>query len=153
MNTAPLKVGLIGLGTVGQGVVRVLARNADDIARRAGRRIEVVLAAARGPSKPRECDLTNIREVGDPWLVARSEVDVVVELMGGVEPAEAVLTEAMSRGRHVVTANKALLAERGTALFQRAKASGSILAFEAAVAGGIPIIKVLRDCLAANRIT
>ncbi len=153
MSTHPLKVGLIGLGTVGQGVVRVLARNAEEISRRAGRKIEVVMAAARDISKPRDCDLSNIRVVGDPWLVARSEVDVVVELIGGLEPAEGLITEAMSRGRHVVTANKALLAERGAQLFQRAKASGSILAFEAAVAGGIPIIKVLREGLAANRIT
>jgi homoserine dehydrogenase len=153
MSGAVLKVGLIGLGTVGQGVVRVLARNGDEIARRAGRRIEVVAAAARDPKKPRDCNLKGIRVTADPWAVARSQVDVVVELIGGIDPAEGLITEALSRGNHVVTANKALLAERGTVLFQRAKASGSILAFEAAVAGGIPIIKVLREGLAANRIT
>lgn len=150
--SAPLKVGLIGLGTVGQGVVRVLQNNADEIARRAGRRIEVVAAASRDPKKARNCDLTNVKLSGDPQFVARAGVDVVCELIGGIDPAEGLIAEALGRGLHVVTANKALLAERGTSLFQRAQAAGTILAFEAAVAGGIPIIKVMREGLAANQI-
>ena len=152
MNLAPLKVGLIGLGTVGQGVVRVLQNNGEEIARRAGRPIQIVAAATRDPKKARDCDLSGVRLSGDPQFVARAGVDVVCELIGGLDPAEALISEALSRGLHVVTANKALLAERGPALFQRATAAGSILAFEAAVAGGIPIIKVMREGLAANRI-
>ncbi len=151
--TEPLRVGLIGLGTVGQGVVRVLARNGAQIARRAGRPIEIVAAATRDPSKPRNCELKGIKISADPFSVVRADVDVVVELIGGLDPAERLIGEALGRGRHVVTANKALLAERGVALFQRAQAAGSILAFEAAVAGGIPIIKVLREGLVANRVT
>jgi homoserine dehydrogenase len=151
--TSPLRVGLIGLGTVGQGVVRVLARNHAQIARRAGRPVEIVAAATRNPSKPRDCDLSGVRVSGDAHAVIRAGVDVVVELVGGLDPAERLVTEALSRGCHVVTANKALLAERGAQLFQRAQAAGTVLAFEAAVAGGIPIIKALREGLAANRIT
>lgn len=148
----PLKVGLIGLGTVGQGVARVLARNAETITRRAGRRIEIAAAATRSPQKPRDCELPGIAVAADPWSVVRADVDVVVELIGGLDPAESLIAEALRRGRHVVTANKALLAERGAALFQLAQDAGAMLAFEAAVAGGIPIIKALREGLAANRI-
>jgi homoserine dehydrogenase len=148
-----LKVGLIGLGTVGQGVVRVLARNGAQIARRAGRPIEITAAATRDPSKPRDCELKGVKTSADPFSVVRADVDVVVELIGGLDPAERLIGEALGRGRHVVTANKALLAERGAALFQRAQAAGSAFAFEAAVAGGIPIIKILREGLAANRIS
>jgi homoserine dehydrogenase len=150
-GTPPLRVGLIGLGTVGQGVMRVLKRNADDIARRAGRPIEVTTVAVRDVARRRDCDLSGVRVTDDARTVVRGDVDVVVELIGGLSPAEGLIVDALARGVPVVTANKALLAERGTALFQRARASGAALAFEAAVAGGIPIIKVLREGLAANR--
>jgi homoserine dehydrogenase len=150
-GTPPLRVGLIGLGTVGQGVLRVLKRNAEDIARRAGRPIEVTTVAVRDLARRRDCDLSGVRVTDDARTVVRGDVDVVVELIGGLSPAEGLIVDALARGVPVVTANKALLAERGTALFQRARASGAALAFEAAVAGGIPIIKVLREGLAANR--
>lgn len=151
MNPA-LKVGMVGLGTVGQGILRVLASNGEEIARRAGRRIEVLHIAARDLTKHRDCELAGASLSTDPLSVVRADVDVVVEVIGGLDPAEALIAEAIGLGRHVVTANKALLAERGTGLFEMARRQGSMLAFEAAVAGGIPIIKVLREGLAANRI-
>ena len=146
------KVGLIGLGTVGQAVVRVLERNADEIRRRAGRAIVVTHAAARDLGRSRDCDLNGISLSADPMSVAQADVDVVAELMGGLTPAEELIRTAIGCGKPVVTANKALLAECGNELFALAHKRGVPLAYEAAVAGGIPIIKALREGLAANRI-
>jgi len=149
----PVKIGLLGLGTVGCGTVVVLGRNADEIARRAGRGIRVVAAAARDLSRPRACDLEDVRLTTDPVeVVDDPEVEVVVELMGGTEPARELVLRAIAAGKHVVTANKALIALHGNEIFARAHERGVMVAFEAAVAGGIPIIKALREGLAGNRI-
>lgn len=148
-----IKVGLIGLGTVGSGTVAVLARNASEITRRAGRDIKVVQAAVRDLSKPRAGDLSAIAVVDDPFAVVNNpEIDVVVELMGGDTLAKELILTAIANGKHVVTANKALLAHHGNELFSAAQAKGVIVAFEAAVAGGISIIKAIREGLAGNRI-
>lgn len=149
----PVRIGLLGLGTVGCGTVDVLARNGQEIARRAGRGIEVTVAAARNPEKPRECPTAGIRVTGDPWDVVNDpDIAVVVELIGGESPARELVEAALARGKHVVTANKALIASHGNALFAEAQRHGVMVAFEAAVAGGIPIIKALREGLAGNRI-
>ena len=149
----PIRVGLLGLGTVGQGVVRVLQRNAEEIARRAGRPIVISRASARDPNKARDCELSQVAIESDPMrVVTADDVDLVVELIGGETPAFELIGEAIRRGKPVVTANKALIAERGNALFERAAAAGVPVAFEAAVAGGIPVIKALREGLAGNRI-
>lgn len=149
----PVKIGLLGLGTVGCGTVAVLGRNADEIARRAGRGIRVVAAAARDLSRPRACDLENVRLTANPVeVVDDPEVEVVVELMGGTDPARELVLRAIAAGKHVVTANKALIALHGNEIFARAHERGVVVAFEAAVAGGIPIIKALREGLAGNRI-
>ena len=149
----PVKIGLLGLGTVGCGTVAVLERNADEIARRAGRGIRVVAAAARDLSRPRACDLENVRLTTNPVeVVDDPEVEVVVELMGGTDPARELVLRAIAAGKHVVTANKALIALHGNEIFARAHERGVVVAFEAAVAGGIPIIKALREGLAGNRI-
>ncbi|MFP4155821.1 MAG: homoserine dehydrogenase [Halothiobacillaceae bacterium] len=152
-NNKPMKVGLLGLGTVGGGVVNVLARNAEEIARRAGRRIEVVHAAARRLDAPRICPTDGILLTTNPMeVVENPEVDVVVELMGGMRPAGDLIRRALSLGKPVVTANKALIALEGGELFEIAQDNGTLVAFEAAVAGGIPIIKAMREGLAGNRI-
>ncbi|MGC9457134.1 MAG: homoserine dehydrogenase [Halothiobacillaceae bacterium] len=152
-NNKPMKVGLLGLGTVGGGVVNVLARNAEEIARRAGRRIEVVHAAARRLDAPRICPTDGILLTTNPMeVVENPDVDVVVELMGGMRPAGDLIRRALSLGKPVVTANKALIALEGGELFEIAQDNGSLVAFEAAVAGGIPIIKAMREGLAGNRI-
>jgi homoserine dehydrogenase len=149
----PVKIGLLGLGTVGCGTVVVLGRNADEIARRAGRGIRVVAAAARDLSRPRACDLDEVRLTTNPVeVVDDPEVEVVVELMGGTEQARELVLRAIASGKHVVTANKALIALHGNEIFARAHERGVMVAFEAAVAGGIPIIKALREGLAGNRI-
>lgn len=149
----PVNIGLLGLGTVGCGTVQVLERNGSEIARRAGRGISVVAAAVRDLDRERSCDLNGIRLTDDPVMVVDDpEVDVVVELMGGVEPARNLVLQAIARGKHVVTANKALIALHGNEIFERAQERGVVVAFEAAVAGGIPIIKALREGLAGNRI-
>lgn len=150
---SPVRVGLIGLGTVGQGVVNVLHKNADEIARRAGRAIVITHVAARDLKKKRDCKLDGITVVSDPMSIARdADVDVVVEVIGGQSPARELILAAIERGRPVVTANKALLAEDGNRLFAAARAKGVMIAFEAAVAGGIPIIKAIREGLAGNQI-
>ncbi len=147
----PVKIGILGLGTVGGGTVEVLARNKDEIARRAGREITVVAAAARDLDRPRSYSLEGIRLTEDAaTVVADPEVEVVVELMGGIEPARTMVLEAIAAGKHVVTANKALIALHGNEIFARAQERGVVVAFEAAVAGGIPIIKALREGLAGN---
>ncbi len=147
----PVRIGLCGLGTVGQGVLRVLKRNGSEIARRAGRRIETRIASSRTP-KP-ELDLTGIEHTTDVFQIADDpNVDVLVELIGGEEPARELVLRAIERCMHVVTANKALIAVHGNEIFEAAQQRGVIVAFEAAVAGGIPIIKAIREGLSANRI-
>ncbi|MEW6332296.1 MAG: homoserine dehydrogenase, partial [Pseudomonadota bacterium] len=149
----PVKIGILGLGTVGCGTVSVLARNAQEITRRAGREIQVALAAARDLGKKRSCPMDGIKLVQDPQEVVRNpEIEVVVELIGGYEPARALVLEAIAHGKHVVTANKALIAMHGNEIFAAAQKKGVMVAFEAAVAGGIPIIKAVREGLAGNRI-
>ncbi len=149
----PVRVGLLGLGTVGGGTVTVLSRNSEEIARRAGRRIMLSHVAARNLERADELKLTNVRLTDDAFAVASDpEVDVVVELMGGYEPARTVILKAIENGKHVVTANKALIALHGNEVFAAAQAKGVMVAFEAAVAGGIPVIKAVREGLSGNRI-
>ncbi len=152
--SAPLRVGVAGLGTVGGGVLRLLAANAGLIAARAGRAIEVRSVSARDRTRDRGLALEGVRWHADPVALAEDpDVDVVVELIGGAEgSARALVERAIARGRPVVSANKALLAIHGRALAEAAERAGVALAFEAAVAGGIPVIKALREGLAANRI-
>ena len=148
----PVRVGILGMGTVGQGTVRVLERNAEEISRRVGRELRITHAAVRNPARLKGLDL-RARTSSDPWaVVCDPEVDVVVEVMGGQEPALGLLMAAIAAGKHVVTANKALLAEHGNEIFAAAQARGVMVAFEAAVAGAIPIIKAIREGLAGNRI-
>ena len=149
----PLRIGLLGIGTVGGGTFDVLTRNAEEISRRAGRPITVVTVGARNLEKARKV-VGNRTPVNADFsaLVRDPNIDVVVELIGGHEPAKSLVLEAIANGKHVVTANKALLALHGNEIFAAARAQGVIVAFEAAVAGGIPIIKALREGLVANRI-
>lgn len=148
-----LRVGLIGTGVVGSGTCQVLTRNAELIAQRAGRPIRLVMAAARNLAKAAQVVGPDVALVDDPWkLVRHPEVDVVVEVMGGVGLAKDLLLEAIACGKHVVTANKALLAEYGSDIFAAAEARGVVVAYEGAVAVSIPIVKALREGLAANRI-
>jgi homoserine dehydrogenase len=149
--TQPLKVGLAGLGTVGTGVAQVLLSNAPALAARAGRPIRIAAISARSKAKDRGVDLSGIPFENDPIaLAARSDVDAVVELMGGEEGAARALVEAaLKAGKHVITANKALLAHHGGALAALAEKHGATLKFEAAICGGIPIVKALRESLIA----
>ena len=151
----PLKIAVAGLGTVGAGVVKLLTERSALISQRCGRPIEVVAVSARSRGKDRGIDLSGVEWYEDPVaMVAHPGLDVVVELIGGSEgPARHLVEAALDRGLHVVTANKALLAHHGTELARKAEASGLGLAFEAAVAGGIPIIKGLREGLAGNAIS
>ncbi|MFC0336597.1 homoserine dehydrogenase [Kushneria avicenniae] len=147
----PVKVGICGLGTVGSGTFNVLVRNAQDIERRAGRAIMVTQIGARRDVP--QVDLTGINVTRDVFEVARNpDIDVVVELIGGYDVARELVLEAIRHGKHVVTANKALIAVHGNEIFRAAAEQGVIVAFEAAVAGGIPVIKSLREGLGANRI-
>ena len=149
----PVKVGLLGIGTVGGGTVRVLKRNAQEISRRAGRGIEVVHAAARDLGKQRIADMQGIKLTSDPFEVVNNpELDIVVELIGGDGVARELVTKAIANGKHVVTANKALIAKHGNEIFAQAQSKGVMVAFEAAVAGGIPVVKAIREGLAGNRI-
>ncbi len=149
----PVNIGLLGLGTVGGGTVNVLARNREEIARRAGRAISVVHACARDLSKARTCPLEGFRLSNDPGAVIDDpQVAIVVELLGGTEIARELTMRAIEAGKHVVTANKALIALHGNEIFEAARRHGVMVAFEAAVAGGIPIIKAIREGLAGNRI-
>jgi homoserine dehydrogenase len=149
----PVKVGLLGLGTVGGGTVNVLSRNAEEIARRAGRGIQVCCAATRDLRKPRSCNVEDIWLTTNPHeVVIDSRVEIIVELMGGIDLAHTLVLEAIAQGKHVVTANKALIALHGNEIFAAAQRAGVMVAFEAAVGGGIPIIKALREGLAGNRI-
>jgi homoserine dehydrogenase len=146
-----VKVGICGLGTVGGGTLNVLQRNAGEISRRTGRRIEVVQIAARSINP--QCDTTGIEIISDAMQVAANpDVDVVVELIGGDTVARELVLAAIDNGKHVVTANKALLAVHGNEIFARAQAKGVMVGYEAAVAGGIPVIKAIREGLAGNRI-
>ena len=149
----PVKIGILGLGTVGSGTINVLTRNSDEILRRAGRAIRVVHAAARDLTRKRNCPTEGIRLTTNPDEVVNDpEVAVVVELMGGYEPARTLVLKAIANGKHVVTANKAMIAAHGNEIFAAAQKKGVMVAFEAAVAGGIPIIKTIREGLAGNRI-
>ncbi|HSW13758.1 MAG TPA: homoserine dehydrogenase, partial [Solimonas sp.] len=151
--SSPVKIGLIGLGTVGQGVIKVLRENASEITRRVGRPVVVTHASARDLSRQRDVDLSGIAVSTDSMGIARdADVDVVVELIGGHSPAAELILAAIARGKSVVTANKALIAEDGNRIFEAARAANVVVAFEAAVAGGIPIIKAIREGLAGNRI-
>ncbi len=149
-----LRIGIAGLGTVGSAVVRLLERHHDLLALRAGRPIEIAAVSARARDRPRGIDLSSCRWFDDPvGLASDPEIDVVVELIGGEEgPARALVETALARGKPVVTANKALLARHGTALARLAEANDAMLAYEASVCGGIPIIKGLREGLAGNAI-
>lgn len=148
-----IKVGLLGLGVVGGGTWKVLKRNAEEIARRAGRRIEVTRVAVRDVAKARALVGDAVSVGSDPYEVVRDpSIDIVVELIGGDTLARELVLEAIAHGKHVVTANKALLAKHGNEVFAAASAKGVMVAFEAAVAGGIPIIKAIREGLTANRI-
>jgi homoserine dehydrogenase len=149
----PLQVGLLGIGTVGSGTFGVLQRNREEIRRRAGRPIEIRIVADLDIARARALVGPDVPVVADARaVIADAEVDVVVELIGGYGIARTLVLEAIAAGKHVVTANKALLAVHGTEIFAAARERGVVVAFEAAVAGGIPIIKALREGLTANRI-
>ncbi|NJA06923.1 homoserine dehydrogenase [Methylomonas sp. LWB] len=149
----PVRVGVLGLGTVGGGTVNVLKRNAEEIARRAGREIVVTRASARDLNRARICDTQGIALTTDPFeIVNDPEIDVVVELIGGYDLAKQLVLTAIANGKHVVTANKALIALHGNEVFAEAGKKGVMVLFEAAVAGGIPIIKAIREGLAGNQI-
>jgi homoserine dehydrogenase len=149
----PVNVGVLGLGTVGGGTVNVLKRNAEEIARRAGREIVVTRASARDLSLDRICDTHGITLTTDPFAIVNDpDIDVVVELIGGYDLAKQLVLAAIGNGKHVVTANKALIALHGNEIFAEASKKGVMVMFEAAVAGGIPIIKAIREGLAGNRI-
>jgi homoserine dehydrogenase len=147
-----VKVGVLGVGTVGSGTINVLKRNAEEIERRLGRKVVVTHAAARTPSKL-DADATGINISDDlEALVSNPEIDVVAELIGGYEPARSLVLKAIASGKHVVTANKALIALHGEEIFAAAKQQGVIVAYEAGIAGGIPVIKAIREGLAGNKI-
>ena len=149
----PIQVGLLGMGTVGSGTFNVLQRNQEEIKRRAGRGIEIGMVADLDVAKAQALCAPHVKVVSDArQIIANPDIDIVVELIGGYGIAKALVLEAIAAGKHVVTANKALLAVHGTEIFEAARAKGVMVAFEAAVAGGIPIIKALREGLTANRI-
>ena len=149
----PIQVGLLGIGTVGSGVFNVLARNQEEIKRRAGRGIEITMVADLDTARAQAAVGSNVKVVSDARaIIANPDIDIVIELIGGYGIAKQLVMEAIAAGKHVVTANKALLAVHGTEIFAAAHAKGVMVAFEAAVAGGIPIIKSLREGLTANRI-
>ncbi len=149
----PIQVGLLGIGTVGSGVFNVLARNQEEIKRRAGRGIEITMVADLDTDRAQAAVGSDVKVVSDARaIIANPEIDIVIELIGGYGIAKQLVMEAIAAGKHVVTANKALLAVHGTEIFAAAHAKGVMVAFEAAVAGGIPIIKSLREGLTANRI-
>ncbi|HET9644953.1 MAG TPA: homoserine dehydrogenase [Burkholderiaceae bacterium] len=149
----PIQVGLLGIGTVGSGTFNVLERNQEEIRRRAGREIRITMVADLDTARARSIVGERAQVVADARaVVANPEIDIVVELIGGYGVARQLVMEAIAAGKHVVTANKALLAVHGTEIFAAAREKGVMVAFEAAVAGGIPIIKALREGLTANRI-
>lgn len=149
----PIQVGLLGIGTVGSGTFEVLNRNQEEIQRRAGRPIQITMVADLDTARAQEIVGNAVKVVNDArQVIANPEIDIVVELIGGYGIAKQLVLEAIAAGKHVVTANKALLAVHGTEIFAAAHKKGVMVAFEAAVAGGIPIIKALREGLSANRI-
>src|ERR1700761_1538664 len=149
----PIQVGLLGIGTVGSGTYKVLTRNQEEIRRRAGRAIEITMVADLDVERAKAVVGDAVRVVADGReVIANPDIDIVVELIGGYGVAKALVLEAIAAGKHVVTANKALLAVHGTEIFAAAHARGVMVAFEAAVAGGVPIIKALREGLTANSI-
>ena len=157
VEAQPIQVGLLGIGTVGSGTFKVLARNQQEIRRRAGRGIAITMVAdldtARAQALVDEAGIEGVQVVGDARaVIANPAIDIVIELIGGYGIARALVMEAIAAGKHVVTANKALLAVHGSEIFAAASAKGVMVGFEAAVAGGIPIIKALREGLTANRI-
>ena len=149
----PVKVGVLGLGTVGGGTVNVLKRNAAEIARRAGREIIITRASAKDLNKQRICDTQGIVLTTDPYeIINDPEIEIVLELIGGAGQVKDMVLKAIENGKHVVTANKSLIALHGNEIFAKASEKGVIVAFEAAVAGGIPIIKAIREGLSGNQI-
>ena len=149
----PIQVGLLGIGTVGSGTFEVLKRNQEEIQRRAGRPIQVTMVADLDTARAQAIVGSAVNVVNDArQVIANPDIDIVVELIGGYGIAKQLVLEAIAAGKHVVTANKALLAVHGTEIFAAAHKKGVMVAFEAAVAGGIPIIKALREGLSANRI-
>jgi homoserine dehydrogenase len=149
----PVKVGILGLGTVGGGTVNVLKRNAAEISRRAGREIIIKRASAKDLSKIRICDTQGIILSSDPMdIINDPEIEIVLELIGGAGTVKEMVLKAIENGKHVVTANKSLIALHGNEIFAKASEKGVIVAFEAAVAGGIPIIKAIREGLSGNHI-
>ena len=149
----PITIGILGLGTVGAGTATVLKRNAAEIERRAGRAIKLISASVRDLNKKRAADLTDLKLTLDPnEIVDDPNIDIVLELIGGTDEAKALVLRAIENGKHIVTANKALIALHGNEVFEAAQRKGVTVAFEAAVAGGIPIIKAIREGLAGNQI-
>ena len=149
----PMNVGLLGIGTVGAGTFTVLARNAEEISRRAGRPILITVVADKNMERAKEITHDACRVIDDAFaVVSDPDVDIVIELIGGDGVAKELVLKAIANGKHVVTANKALLAKHGNEIFAAAQAKGVMIGFEAAVAGGIPIIKAVREGLSANRI-
>ncbi|CAG0957473.1 partial homoserine dehydrogenase, partial [Gammaproteobacteria bacterium] len=149
----PINVGLLGIGTVGGGTWTVLTRNQEEITRRAGRPIQIVKVADRNLELARSVTGGKVEVTDDAFAVVNDpNIDIVVELIGGYTVAKDLVLKAIENGKHVVTANKALLAVHGNEIFAAAQKKGVMVAFEAAVAGGIPIIKAVREGLAANRI-
>jgi len=148
-----VKVGLLGLGTVGGGTVNVLAKNSNDITRRTGCQVVVSKASARDITRPRICDTDGIELTTNPdEIINDPEIQIVIELMGGEEPAKSLIIAALEQGKHVITANKALIANHGNELFAVATKNNVTLAYEAAIAGGIPIVKAMREGLSGNSI-
>ncbi len=153
MKLNPMRVGLLGIGTVGGGTYNVLTRNAEEITRRAGRPIEITVVADKDVARAKELTGGKVQVTDDAFAVVTDpNVDIVIELIGGYGVAKELVLKAIENGKHVITANKALLAVHGPEIFAKAQEKGVMVAFEAAVAGGIPIIKAVREGLSANRI-
>ena len=153
MKLDAMRVGLLGIGTVGGGTYNVLTRNAEEITRRAGRPIEITVVADKDIARAKELTGGKVKVTDDAFAVVTDpNVDIVIELIGGYGVAKELVLKAIENGKHVITANKALLAVHGTEIFAKAQEKGVMVAFEAAVAGGIPIIKAVREGLSANRI-
>ena len=151
---SPLKVAVLGCGSVGSQVVRLLGEQADDLAARVGAPVQLAGVAVRRLDAPREVDVpADLLTTDAAALVARDDIDLVIEVIGGIEPARSLILSALENGASVVTANKALLAEDGPTLFEAAEKAGRDLYYEAAVAGAIPILRPLRESLAGDKVT